>query len=103
MMSTGHLQVVMQGYRVVHDDRAGPYDRLPDRVRDEVPPQGRCPSVGTSSFSFGFLRFSSLGGIRSGGSSFRYKLARLLVRLGLAERQRGCGRPGRTAPIAACS
>ncbi|SIO61497.1 Glycosyltransferase, catalytic subunit of cellulose synthase and poly-beta-1,6-N-acetylglucosamine synthase [Singulisphaera sp. GP187] len=29
------LQVVMQGYRVVQDDRALAYDRLPDRVRDE--------------------------------------------------------------------
>ncbi|WP_406695908.1 glycosyltransferase family 2 protein [Singulisphaera sp. Ch08] len=29
------LRVVMQGYRVVHDDRALAYDRLPDRVRDE--------------------------------------------------------------------
>ena len=29
------LRVVMQGYRVVHDDRARAYDRLPDRARDE--------------------------------------------------------------------
>ena len=29
------LRVVMQGYRVVHDDRALAYDRLPDRARDE--------------------------------------------------------------------
>lgn len=29
------LQVVMQGYRVVHDERALAYDRLPNHVRDE--------------------------------------------------------------------
>ena len=29
------LRVVMQGYRVVHDDRAQAFDRLPDRARDE--------------------------------------------------------------------
>ncbi len=29
------LRVVMQGYRVVHDERARAYDRLPDRARDE--------------------------------------------------------------------
>ncbi|MEJ7637204.1 MAG: glycosyltransferase [Singulisphaera sp.] len=29
------LCVVMQGHRVVHDDRARAYDRLPDRARDE--------------------------------------------------------------------
>ena len=29
------LRVVMQGHRVVHDDRARAYDRLPDRARDE--------------------------------------------------------------------
>ena len=29
------LQVVMQGFRVVHDDRAMAYDRLPDRAADE--------------------------------------------------------------------
>jgi cellulose synthase/poly-beta-1,6-N-acetylglucosamine synthase-like glycosyltransferase len=29
------LQVVMQGYRVVHDNRAHAYDRLPDQVRSE--------------------------------------------------------------------
>ncbi len=29
------LRVVMQGYRVVHDDRSRAYDRLPDRARDE--------------------------------------------------------------------
>jgi cellulose synthase/poly-beta-1,6-N-acetylglucosamine synthase-like glycosyltransferase len=29
------LRVVMQGYRVVHDDRAHAFDRLPDRARDE--------------------------------------------------------------------
>lgn len=29
------LQVVMQGYRVVHIDRALAFDRLPDRTRDE--------------------------------------------------------------------
>lgn len=29
------LQVVRQGYRVVHDDRARAFDRLPDRPRDE--------------------------------------------------------------------
>ncbi len=29
------LRVVMQGDRVVHDDRARAYDRLPDRARDE--------------------------------------------------------------------
>lgn len=29
------LQVVMQGYRVVHAEGAHAYDRLPDRVRDE--------------------------------------------------------------------
>ncbi len=29
------LRVVLQGHRVVHDDRARAYDRLPDRARDE--------------------------------------------------------------------
>jgi cellulose synthase/poly-beta-1,6-N-acetylglucosamine synthase-like glycosyltransferase len=29
------LQVAMQGYRVVHDERACAYDRLPDKARDE--------------------------------------------------------------------
>jgi len=29
------LQVAMQGYRVIHDERAIAYDRLPDRPRDE--------------------------------------------------------------------
>ena len=29
------LRVVTQGYRVVHDDRARAYDRLPERTRDE--------------------------------------------------------------------
>jgi cellulose synthase/poly-beta-1,6-N-acetylglucosamine synthase-like glycosyltransferase len=29
------LQVVMQGYRVVHDERARAYDCLPERARDE--------------------------------------------------------------------
>jgi cellulose synthase/poly-beta-1,6-N-acetylglucosamine synthase-like glycosyltransferase len=29
------LQVVLQGYRVVHDESARAYDRLPDRPRDE--------------------------------------------------------------------
>jgi poly-beta-1,6-N-acetyl-D-glucosamine synthase len=29
------LQVVLQGYRVVHDPRAVAYDRLPDKPRDE--------------------------------------------------------------------
>jgi cellulose synthase/poly-beta-1,6-N-acetylglucosamine synthase-like glycosyltransferase len=29
------LRVAMQGYRVVHDDRAHAYDRLPEQVRDE--------------------------------------------------------------------
>ncbi|AGA26778.1 glycosyltransferase family 2 protein [Singulisphaera acidiphila] len=29
------LLVVMQGYRIVHDERARAFDRLPDRVRDE--------------------------------------------------------------------
>lgn len=29
------LRTVMQGYRVVHDDRARAYDRLPERTRDE--------------------------------------------------------------------
>jgi cellulose synthase/poly-beta-1,6-N-acetylglucosamine synthase-like glycosyltransferase len=29
------LQVVMQGYRVVHEGRARAHDRLPDRTRDE--------------------------------------------------------------------
>ena len=29
------LRVVMQGYRVVHDDRSLAFDRLPDRTRDE--------------------------------------------------------------------
>jgi hypothetical protein len=29
------LQVVMQGYRVVHDGQARAYDRLPERTRDE--------------------------------------------------------------------
>ena len=29
------LQVVMQGHRVVYDDRAIAYDRLPERVKDE--------------------------------------------------------------------
>jgi poly-beta-1,6-N-acetyl-D-glucosamine synthase len=29
------LQVVMQGYRVRHDERARAYDRLPERARDE--------------------------------------------------------------------
>lgn len=29
------LQVAMQGYRVVHDERAWAYDRLPVRMRDE--------------------------------------------------------------------
>ena len=29
------MQVALQGYRVVHDDRAHAFDRLPDRTRDE--------------------------------------------------------------------
>jgi poly-beta-1,6-N-acetyl-D-glucosamine synthase len=29
------MQVVLQGYRVVHDDQAHAFDRLPDRTRDE--------------------------------------------------------------------
>jgi cellulose synthase/poly-beta-1,6-N-acetylglucosamine synthase-like glycosyltransferase len=29
------LRVVLQGYRVVHDDRAHAYDRLPEKARDE--------------------------------------------------------------------
>lgn len=29
------LQVAMQGYRVIHEERARAYDRLPDRPRDE--------------------------------------------------------------------
>src|SRR5215470_5324190 len=29
------LQVAMQGYRVVHDDRARAFDRLPENPRDE--------------------------------------------------------------------
>jgi cellulose synthase/poly-beta-1,6-N-acetylglucosamine synthase-like glycosyltransferase len=29
------LQVTMQGYRVIHDERARAYDRLPEKVRDE--------------------------------------------------------------------
>src|SRR5262249_58888160 len=29
------LRVAMQGYRVVHDERAHAYDRLPDEVRNE--------------------------------------------------------------------
>jgi len=29
------MQVALQGYRVVHDDRAHAFDRLPDRARDE--------------------------------------------------------------------
>ncbi|MGI6415816.1 MAG: glycosyltransferase [Thermoguttaceae bacterium] len=29
------LRVVMQGYRVVHDERARAYDRLPEKTRDE--------------------------------------------------------------------
>jgi cellulose synthase/poly-beta-1,6-N-acetylglucosamine synthase-like glycosyltransferase len=29
------MRVVMQGFRVVHDDRANAFDRLPDRARDE--------------------------------------------------------------------
>ena len=29
------LQVVMQGYRVIHDERALAFDRLPERARDE--------------------------------------------------------------------
>ena len=29
------LQVAMQGYRVVHDERAAAFDRLPERTADE--------------------------------------------------------------------
>jgi hypothetical protein len=73
------MHVILQGYRVVHDERARAFDRLPDRSRDEFRRKVRTLAGNFQLLTLLPARMLLPGGSRVWWQWLSHKLLRLLV------------------------